>query len=347
MMSAAASSSRRRTPWRSARTSGRSIAGLRMSPSSPPGAGDQHRPHPLGLVERHGRRALGCFVVGMGVHGEQAAVSHARNLPAPPRAAPQGPGRCVTSGTMRASRRPTTVLMALLAVLGVTVVASACGTSGRTLRDPQPGATAPPRKGASTTSTTAGSALQAVPGAALSISTTAWTAGEEIPQRFTCDGPAVSPPLTITGAPEGTVELVVVVSDQDAGGFLHWVVAGVPPGAPSFPQDGLPAGAIEAPNSSGGVGWFGPCPPAGATHTYDFTVYALHRGLGPERQLHPGPARCRTRDLEQHRGDDGHLHPQLSGSGPTGRCLTAGPTGSIPLAAWPSGPIPADGTDLP
>jgi Raf kinase inhibitor-like YbhB/YbcL family protein len=181
---------------------------------------------------------------------------------------------------MRASRRPSSVLLALLAVTVVTVLAAGCGTSGRTLRDPKPGATAPPRKGASTTSSTAGAAVQAVPGAALSISTTAWTAGGEIPRRFTCDGQSVSPPLTISGAPEGTVELVVVVSDQDAGGFLHWVVAGVPPGTPSFPQGGLPAGAIEAPNAGGGVGWFGPCPPAGATHTYDFTVYALTAASG-------------------------------------------------------------------
>ena len=75
------------------------------------------------------------------------------------RAAPQGPGRCVTSGPMRASRRPPTLLLALLAVTVMAVVAAGCGTSGRTLRDPEPGATAPPRKGAATTSTTAAGAV--------------------------------------------------------------------------------------------------------------------------------------------------------------------------------------------
>ena len=75
-----------------------------------------------------------------------------------------------------------------------------------------------------------------------------------------------------------------MVSDQDAGGFLHWVVAGIPPGTPIFPQGGIPAGAVEAPNTSGTTTWFGPCPPAGSTHTYDFTVYALSAasGLGPD-----------------------------------------------------------------
>lgn len=169
----------------------------------------------------------------------------------------------------------------LVAVAALALVASACGTSGRTLRDPVPGATAPPRKGASTTS--APPALAATPGAGLSIASTAWTPGGAIPRASTCDGQDISPPLTISGAPEGTVELVLVVTDQDAAGFLHWVVSGIAPGAPSFPQGGLPTGAVEAPNSSGTTAWFGPCPPVGSTHTYDFTVYALTAasGLGP------------------------------------------------------------------
>lgn len=169
----------------------------------------------------------------------------------------------------------------LAALVGLALVATACGTSGRTLRDPIPGATAPPRKGATTTSALA--AIGTTPGAGLSITSTAWPPGDPIPRASTCDGEDVSPPLTISGAPEGTVELVLVVTDQDAAGFVHWVVGGIPPGAPGFPQGGLPAGAVEAPNSSGTAAWSGPCPPAGTTHTYDFTVYALSgpSGLGP------------------------------------------------------------------
>ena len=178
---------------------------------------------------------------------------------------------------MHATRRPSSIALALLAAAVLTVVAVGCGTSGRTLRDPKPGATAPPRK-SSTTATTA--AVQAIPSLGLSISSTGWAPGEEIPRGYTCDGQKVSPPLTISGAPESTVELVLVVSDQDARGFLHWVVAGIPPGTPSFPQGQVPPGAIEAPNGSGGVAWVGPCPPAGSTHTYDFTVYALTAASG-------------------------------------------------------------------
>lgn len=179
------------------------------------------------------------------------------------------------------SRRAASAPYVGVAVLALLVLIAGCGTSGRALRDPEPGATAPPRKGASTT-TTAASAIGAPTGSGLAISSTAWAPGGQIPIGYTCDGQDVSPPLTISGAPTGTVELVLVVTDQDLPGFVHWVVAGIPPGTPSFPQGTLPPGAVEIPNSGGGTAWVGPCPPPGSTHVYDFAVHALDApsGLG-------------------------------------------------------------------
>ncbi len=144
------------------------------------------------------------------------------------------------------------------------------------MRDPAPGATAPPRKGSSTTTTFA-----VVPDA-LSIVSSEWTPGGEIPVSHTCDGVDVSPPLTINGAPASTVELLLVVTDQDAAGYLHWVVAGIDPTTSNFDEGLSPAGALEIVNDSGSPDWSGPCPPSG-THTYDFTVYALDQpsGLSP------------------------------------------------------------------
>ena len=165
------------------------------------------------------------------------------------------------------------------AVLVLVALLAGCGTSGRTLRDPEPGATAPPRKGASTT-TTSSAVIGAPTGSGLAISSTAWSPGGQIPIGYTCDGQQVSPPLTVSGAPTGTVELVLVVTDQDLPDFVHWVVAGIPPGTPSFPQGTLPPGAVEVPNSGGSGAWVGPCPPSGTTHVYDFTVYALDAASG-------------------------------------------------------------------
>jgi len=189
---------------------------------------------------------------------------------------PREPGRRGPAPNRLTPRRTRTAVATLLVVVAVTGLVG-CGTSGRTLRDPIPGATAPPRK---TSSTTSSAVVQAVP-QGLSIASSAWTAGGEIPLGYTCDGQNVSPPLSITGAPEGTVELVLLVTDEDAPGFRHWVVAGIPPGA-TFVEGQIPAGAVEAPNSSRSTAWSGPCPPAGETHHYDFTVYALSvpSGLG-------------------------------------------------------------------
>lgn len=177
------------------------------------------------------------------------------------------------------ARRATRAAAVGAAALVLVALLAGCGTSGRTLRDPKPGATAPPRKGASTT-TTAAAIIGAPTGSGLSVSSSAWAPGDEIPIGYTCDGQQVSPPLTISGAPTGTVELVLVVTDQDLPGFVHWVVAGIPPGTPSFPQATLPPGAVEVPNSGGTGAWVGPCPPSGATHVYDFTVYALDAASG-------------------------------------------------------------------
>ena len=55
---------------------------------------------------------------------------------------------------------------------------------------------------------------------------------------------------------------------------MHWVLVGVPPGQTDLADGTVPAGATQARNSSGTLGWTPPCPPSG-THHYRFTVNAL------------------------------------------------------------------------
>ncbi len=166
--------------------------------------------------------------------------------------------------------------MALLLVVGALL--AACGTSGRTLRDPAPGATAPPRK---TTTTVA--AVDTTPAVPFSLSSEAWAPGGEIPARFTCDGEDVSPPLTISGVPAGTAEVVLTVNDPSALGYELWAVAGIAPDTTEIPEGGVPAGATELTNDSGTRAWHGPCH-SGGTRSYDVTAYALPApsGLGPD-----------------------------------------------------------------
>src|SRR4051794_21740436 len=112
---------------------------------------------------------------------------------------------------------------------------------------------------------------------AFTLTSTAFSEGESIPRKFTCDADNVSPALNWDGAPDDTASLALIVDDPDAGGFVHWVVfnmtasqsGGVAEGVSSSP-DAPPQGT----NGRGTVGWTGPCPPSG-THHYAFTLLAL------------------------------------------------------------------------
>jgi hypothetical protein len=104
--------------------------------------------------------------------------------------------------------------------------------------------------------------------------TAPWADGGAIEARFTCDGQDISPALSWTAPPAGTVELALVVTDDDAGGFVHWAVAGIDPSAGGIAEGGTLPGAVQGATSFGETGWGGPCPPSG-THTYRFTLYAL------------------------------------------------------------------------
>ena len=107
-----------------------------------------------------------------------------------------------------------------------------------------------------------------------------WLDGAAIDPLYACDGDNISPAISWYGVPAGTVQLALVVTDDDAviegRPFVHWVVAGVSPDDVSIVEGSVPAGAIEAVNSFGEIGWGGPCPPQGdPAHTYRFTLHAL------------------------------------------------------------------------
>ncbi len=116
---------------------------------------------------------------------------------------------------------------------------------------------------------------------ALVIISSVFSEGQAIPNRYTCDGPDVSPDLAWSGVPETAVSLALICDDPDApmGTWVHWVLFNIPADA-----DGLPAevpsdailenGARHGKNDFGKLGYGGPCPPGG-THRYFFKFYAL------------------------------------------------------------------------
>ncbi len=118
----------------------------------------------------------------------------------------------------------------------------------------------------------------------MTVTSTAFAEGADIPSRYTCDGANVSPPLRVTGVPSGARQLAVLVEDPDAPGstFVHWVAWGIDASHPTLAEGEAPPGTGV--NGFGKRGYSGPCPPKGAPHRYLFTVFALSRPLA----LSPG-----------------------------------------------------------
>ena len=98
-------------------------------------------------------------------------------------------------------------------------------------------------------------------------------------------------PLWGGGGPTGTAELALVVTDADADDFVHWAIAGMDPEIVTEIIEGQPPRtAVEANNDFGRLGWSGPCPPSGESHSYVFTLYALSEPVSLESGMAPDDA---------------------------------------------------------
>ena len=119
------------------------------------------------------------------------------------------------------------------------------------------------------------------------ITTPAFSAGGDIPKKFTCDGPDLSPKLAWTDPPPKTQAFALIVDDPDApvGTWVHWVLFDLAANTKELPegvakQDQVLSGAKQGRNDFGKVGYGGPCPPPGKPHRYFFKLYALDANLG-------------------------------------------------------------------
>lgn len=108
--------------------------------------------------------------------------------------------------------------------------------------------------------------------ATIALTSSAFQNGQPIPTQYTCDGTNQTPPLNWSQPPSGTKSFALVVDDPDAPGgtFRHWGVYDISPNARSI------AGARQATNDKGTLGYTGPCPPPGhGPHHYHFKLFAL------------------------------------------------------------------------
>lgn len=113
----------------------------------------------------------------------------------------------------------------------------------------------------------------------MTLTSAAFSDGDPIAERFSCEGENLPPPLRWEGVPAGTAELALVVEDPDApdGTFVHWLVVGIDPAVSALAPGDPPPGRV-LPGSSDNPTYIGPCPPDGdGAHRYLFQVYALAR----------------------------------------------------------------------
>jgi Raf kinase inhibitor-like YbhB/YbcL family protein len=105
--------------------------------------------------------------------------------------------------------------------------------------------------------------------------------GAAIPDRFSCEGGDISPPLEWSDVPAATKSFVLLCDDPDAPGgtWHHWAAYDI-----AATQTSLPADANrnapklrfkQAVNDFQKPGYGGPCPPPGKPHHYHFRLLAL------------------------------------------------------------------------
>ncbi len=123
----------------------------------------------------------------------------------------------------------------------------------------------------------------------IKVSSPAFSYGQPIPTKYTCEGDDVSPPIRWENVPSSAKSLVVVCLDPDAPTkepWVHWMIYDIPPVTDelsglreSVPRQkklehGMKQGINTFPKDN--VGYRGPCPPRGhGIHRYYFYVYAL------------------------------------------------------------------------
>jgi Raf kinase inhibitor-like YbhB/YbcL family protein len=142
----------------------------------------------------------------------------------------------------------------------------------------------------------------------LAITSPAFAHNGPIPEKYTCDGENLSPPLVWTGCPDKGRSLVLIVDDPDAPDpdaprmvWVHWVLYNIPPTATGLAEaitsGDLPEGTQEGLNDWQRTGYGGPCPPVGR-HRYFHKLYVLDKEL-------PVGSLPSKRDLEQ--AMEGHV----------------------------------------
>ncbi len=179
----------------------------------------------------------------------------------------------------------------VITLASVVLIASACNDDGRTLRPATPDQVGsvstlapvteptgfddgiddgfPAGSEGSTTTSGGPTDVQEL------VLTSSFDEGGPIDPKFTCQGDNISPTLSWSTPPDATVEIAITMVDLDNTNFVHWAMAGIDPLSVALGEGLVPEFAMQGINGTGQPGYTGPCPPAGETHSYRFTVHFL------------------------------------------------------------------------
>jgi Raf kinase inhibitor-like YbhB/YbcL family protein len=108
----------------------------------------------------------------------------------------------------------------------------------------------------------------------MSLSSSSFPDGGDIPQKHGKKVDNVSPQLSWAGAPQEARSFALAMVDTHpiAKGYVHWLVVDIDAATTSIPEDAadgaMPTGSREL------TPYAGPFPPSG-THDYELTLYAL------------------------------------------------------------------------
>ena len=117
----------------------------------------------------------------------------------------------------------------------------------------------------------------------LTLESSAFSSGGEIPKKYGYKFDNQSPPLKIIDVPENTSSLALIMDDPDAMGavgkvWVHWVLWNIEPTITEISEGSSPSGSVEGKTDFGEIGYGGPAPPD-KRHTYVFKLYALKTKL--------------------------------------------------------------------
>lgn len=123
----------------------------------------------------------------------------------------------------------------------------------------------------------------------MQITSPSFDNGMAIPEKYTCDGENINPPLEFHDVPDEADSLVLIVDDPDVPPevredrlWVHWTVFNIPPETLEVDEGSVVDGGIEAATTSGS-GYSGPCPPD-KEHRYFFKLYALDMSLNLDEE---------------------------------------------------------------